>query len=32
MPEALTRFDVVSIDYQTHRDYRIELIKNAFSG
>lgn len=32
IPEALTRFDVVSIDYRTHHDYRIELIKNAFSG
>lgn len=30
MFEALARFDIVSIDYYSKKDYQIELLKNAF--
>lgn len=30
--ESEARFDVISIDYASPRDYQIELLKNAFTG
>ncbi|MCL6591009.1 MAG: YraN family protein [Firmicutes bacterium] len=31
LSEVPARFDVVSIDFITHKDYRISLFKNAFA-